>query len=225
MSNRLISAELERSDSARFVALGGYNVGKGYSKVEKVLRWLFYGVILSCVPFLMAAGYEWYIGYEFELFRIEYVPGFVTITFSVAANTCGYATDIEREFVQGAKRVFKFLSAGSLCLCLLFYAWLLSSERSVPSVNTGNNIETATVEEIEVESDIETFVIDDLEPNELAMSVREDRAIVIAKIVSALLLVNVIIGAILEYFSSDAVAPCKTQAGVSTSTDGDVKSE
>lgn len=181
-------------------------MGERYSKLEKVARWLVYGVILSCAPFLLAAGYEWYIGYDFDLLKVEYVPGFVTITFSVAANVCGYATDIEREFKQTAKRIFAILSAGSLCLCLLFYSWLLSSERSMPPDKVVENVEAVYINKAETESGVETFVIDDLGSDELATKIRADRATVIAKIVLVILLVNVAFGSVLEYFSSDTMA-------------------
>lgn len=215
MSNRLISTGLEPCDSAYFVALGGYNVGERYSKLEKVARWLIYGVILSGVPFFLAAGYEWYIGYEFNLLKIEYVPGFVTITFSVAANACGYVTDIERSFkysvFKAIKRVFMILSAGSLCVCLVFYSWLLGEERNVLPVEAVSGIGISSTDELESKNGIETFVISEREENEKAMSVRTDRATVIAMIVAVFLVVNVIIGVIIECFSSNPGTPGDSQ--------------
>ena len=51
---------------------------------------------LSVVPFLIVAFYDWYIGHDFNPFKLKYTPDFILIIFAVAANACGYATDIEK---------------------------------------------------------------------------------------------------------------------------------
>lgn len=228
MSNRLISAELERSDSARFVALGGYNVGKGYSKFGKVLRWLFYGVILSCVPFLVAAAYEWYIGYNFNVLKVEYLPGFVTITFSVAANACGYATDREKSSecpsFENIKPVFLFLAIVSLCACLLFYSWILGDERRTFPVDMGNSVETSPTYVLESRTDGEANIVSDSESSEAEMSIRTNRAMVIAIIVAGVLTVNIMIGVIIECFSLDTRTPSSAEADKNDTKDDAGKS-
>lgn len=161
-------------------------VEKGYTKPVKVARWILYGVVLSCIPFLVAAGYEWYIGYEFNLFKIDYVPGFVTITFSVAANACGYATDEERMFSSTWKKIFSIISLVSLCLCLLFYSWLLSSEKNIAMESESHTEDISVTEVIQ-------------EGNWRDPDIREDRSIVIAKITAVALIGNIAIGVALEY--------------------------
>lgn len=98
---------------------------KKFSKREKIGRYLFYTVLLSMAPFLLSAIYIWWIGYGFNLFKPEYIPDFVLITFAVAANVCGCATDIERNFSEKGKRGFAGLAVLSLLGCVFFYSLLL----------------------------------------------------------------------------------------------------
>lgn len=165
-------------------------VEKGYTKPAKVARWLLYGVVLSCIPFLVAAGYEWYIGYDFTLFKVDYVPGFVTITFSVAANACGYATDEERIFSSAWKKVFSIISLVSLGICLLFYSWLLSSEETTIAGNENYTEDTIITEVVE-------------EKSLGRADIRADRSIVIAKITAVALVGNIIMGVVLECGAKD----------------------
>lgn len=122
-----------------------------YSKGEKVYRWLLYGVALSVIPFLIAAFYDWYVGYDFNLFQIKYTPDFILITFAVAANACGYSTDKEKMSPQHLKKCGESFSIISLFCCTLFYAMLLGSK--------GNEDTTKNWLEEVAEGRVETLAI------------------------------------------------------------------
>lgn len=100
-----------------------------YSKFQKVRRFLFYTVVLSIVPFFAAAIYDWYIGYDFCLFKSEYTPDFVLITFAIAASVCGSATDEEKFCESNAKWTKRStrVAIATMFICLFFYALLLNT--------------------------------------------------------------------------------------------------
>lgn len=93
--------------------------------IGRILRWLFFSVIMAMIPFIICEMRQWYIGYSFNLFRKEYLQDFVLITFAVASCTCENATDKERAFWTGIKGFFGGFSVATLFFCALFYSWIL----------------------------------------------------------------------------------------------------
>lgn len=110
------------------VTRGNIIVSSQYGALEKVVRWITYGVTLSAVPFFVAATYEWFIGYDFCLFKPEYAPDFLLITFAVSTNVCGYSTDAEKHFPPKPKKIMSTVSAVTMAGCILVYSWYLSTK-------------------------------------------------------------------------------------------------
>lgn len=165
-----------------------------YGIVEKWVRWFIYGVVVSFIPFLAAAVYKWWIGYEFTLLNLEYVPSFVAITISFAGNVCGYTTNIEKEFNPKCKRAFSFLSIATLLACVFFYALLLNTEESA-QIKESIQIDEETSITLSAEGDVvvdEEYLSNDLN------SIAADRIIMVAYISGGLFIINFFMGGTIE---------------------------
>lgn len=97
-------------------------MNRSYDKLEKIIRWLLYGVFLCLVPLFLIAIFDWIAGYKFNLFRLKYFPDFLLMTFAIAANSLSYATDREKNGSHKVKNVCKVLSILSMFYCVIIYS-------------------------------------------------------------------------------------------------------
>lgn len=96
-----------------------------YTKLEKIFRWLLYGVFLCLIPLLLIAIFDWIAGYDFKLLRLKYVPDFLLMTFAIASNALSYATDKEKKVSNIIKNFCKLFSILSMFYCVVIYARII----------------------------------------------------------------------------------------------------
>lgn len=86
---------------------------------KKIIRWLWYGVFLSLVPYLMVILFWLIAGYEISI--LETLPDYLLVTFAVAVNALSLETDSEKKISDDARSIFKTLSGITLFATAIFY--------------------------------------------------------------------------------------------------------
>lgn len=95
-------------------------LGDEYSiMIIKILRWLYYGVILSVVPFTLVLVRNWVIGNQVP--KIDYFLDLLLITFAIAINALNIVTDKAKQIWEEMRIVCRILSSLSVIFCIAMY--------------------------------------------------------------------------------------------------------
>ena len=94
-------------------------IWRGKPLYKKIIRWLWYGVFLSFVPYLMVILFFLIVGYKIDI--LNTLPDYLLVTFAVAVNALSMETDDEKEINSDIRSVFKTLSVVTLFVTAIFY--------------------------------------------------------------------------------------------------------
>lgn len=87
--------------------------------VNKILRWAYYGVVLSVLPFTLVLVRNWVSGENVPM--IDYFLDLLLITFAVAVNALSIVTDKAKQIWEAMRTVCKILSDISAFFCIAMY--------------------------------------------------------------------------------------------------------
>lgn len=85
----------------------------------KILRWIYYGVVLSIVPFTLVLVRNWVIGNKVP--TIDYFLDLLLITFAIAVNALSLVTDKSKQIWEEMRSVCKILASLSVIVCIALY--------------------------------------------------------------------------------------------------------
>ena len=94
--------------------------------IEKIFRWLKYGVVLSFAPLALVWLLSTIIGYEIDI--LDAVPDILLIGFAVAVNALCYETDDEKKMDDRKRKIFQNISRLTMVVCLVLYFGLFNGE-------------------------------------------------------------------------------------------------
>lgn len=94
--------------------------------IEKIFRWLKYGVVLSFAPLVLVWLLSTIIGYDINI--MDAIPDILLIGFAVAVNALCYETDDEKNMKKYKRKIFQNISRFIMVVCLVLYFGLFNGE-------------------------------------------------------------------------------------------------
>ncbi|MCM1342643.1 MAG: hypothetical protein NC305_04155 [Lachnospiraceae bacterium] len=92
--------------------------------IEKIGRWLKYGVLLSFAPMALMKMLSMIVGYDFDV--VDATPDMVLLGFAVAVNALSYETDNEKMINEHARNFFQNISRVIMLVCVALYFGLFN---------------------------------------------------------------------------------------------------
>lgn len=104
-----------------YISFNGYIIsGDEYSTmVIKLYRWIVFGVLFSVLPFMLMVIRNWVINHE--IFELEYLLDLLLITFAIAVNALSLIADNGKQIHTGMRIVCGGLSGLSMLICASLY--------------------------------------------------------------------------------------------------------
>lgn len=163
--------------------------------VNKILRWIYYGVVLSVLPFTLVLIRNWVSGNSVPM--IDYFLDLLLITFAIAVNALSIVTDKAKQIWEVMRTTCKILSSLSVIFCIAMYFsffeyCFLNDKLLEQFMNIDFSVENISLnEEALQEFEILKQVVEELTP-------KNEQLMIFIIISVVILVINSIIGIVVE---------------------------
>ena len=161
----------------------------------KLSRWILFGVIFSILPFTLVVLCNW--GINHKIYELEYLLDLLLITFAIATNALSLITDDGKQIHPGMKMICGALSIISMLLCISMYFYFFEYY-----LVTNKMLEQYTMFDVSFENNLTNEDIfrklEVLEQMSAEFSPNGERLIILIKISVAILIINLIVGIVVE---------------------------